>query len=72
MYGKRKGVSVLLLVQQKIFGMHCTFHIALHCTLSAVGIAPDNSQLNMEKFSDSPQWVELEMEDGIIWVTVNH
>lgn len=28
---KRKGVSVLLFVQQKIFGMYCTFLIALHC-----------------------------------------
>lgn len=31
---ERKGVGVLLLVQQKIFGMHCTFQIALTLSLS--------------------------------------
>lgn len=41
---ERKGVSVLLFVQQKVFGMYCTCHIALHYQPLSGGNAPDNRQ----------------------------
>ena len=53
---KSKGVSVLLFVQQIIFGMHCTFYIALHCHSLRSRKVPDNSHLEMEVYSLA--WVE--------------
>lgn len=71
---KRKGISVLLLVQQKIFGMYCTFHIASHChSLRSRKHARQQSASTWRggRF-ESPDWVEAKMEEGSISVTDNN